>query len=76
MHLFLGSMEKGELSLFYHANRLSLRRLPIGGVDVAEPRGEVCSLGLWSLWRRNVEMLMRGKGSELGPVLAGLVQSP
>lgn len=72
----LGPVEKGELSLSYHADRLSLRRLPTGGADVAEPRGEVGSLGLWSLWRRSVEMLMRFKGSELGPVLAGLVQSP
>lgn len=61
-------IEERIVQFIHHGNRLGLRSFSIGRVNMADPRGEACSLGLQNLWQRSAgtEMLMKEEGSELG----------
>lgn len=64
--------EKENFWLYiHHANRLGLARPSIGPVDGTEPGREAYNLGLLGQWQVSgrTEMLMRSKGSVLGPRL-------
>lgn len=73
----LGTTEKEGFFSLYVLCKSFQRRLSIGRVDVAQPRGEACSLGLWGLWQRSgsTEMLMGDRQSELDSWMAGAESS-